>query len=329
MSTGWTLFIVIITAINVVGATWLMWASSRRAPGEKAPGAETTGHTWDGDLAEYNNPLPRWWLWLFYGTVAFSLAYLVLFPGLGSWKGTLGWTQEGQWQKEVDAAERAAAPMFERFSGMSIAELGADADAMRVARNLYANHCAMCHGSDARGAVGFPDLTNADWQWGSTEDAVYTSIAYGRIGAMPPWGEVLGPEGVEEVVAYTLTLSGQQAPADLAAAGEARFQMICAACHGVDGKGMQLVGGPNLTDGVWIYGGGADMIRHAVLNGRQNQMPPHLDLLGEQRVRLLSAYVLTLAPPQPAAEPTAAPEEPTAAPGEAEVANEAAADAPG
>jgi cytochrome c oxidase cbb3-type subunit 3 len=323
MSTGWTLFIVIITAINVVGATWLMWASSKRAPGEKAPGAETTGHTWDGDLAEYNNPLPRWWLWLFYGSVAFSLAYLVLFPGLGSWKGTLGWTQEGQWQQEVDAAERAAAPMFERFAGMSIAELGADADAMRVARNLYANNCAMCHGSDARGAVGFPNLTNDDWQWGGTEDAVYTTIANGRLGAMPPWGEMLGPDGVEEVVAYVLTLSGQQAPADLAAAGEARFQMVCAACHGLDGKGMQALGAPNLTDDVWIYGNSAELIRYAVVNGRNNQMPAHLDLLGEQRVRLLTAYVLTLAPPPPPAEP--APAEVTAP--SAEAAGEEAADA--
>lgn len=304
MSTGWTLFIVIITAINVVGATWLMWASSKRAPGQPAPGTETTGHTWDGDLAEYNNPLPRWWLWLFYGTVIFSLAYFVLFPGLGSWKGTLGWTQEGQWQEQVDAAERAAAPMFERFAAMSLAELGTDADAMRVARNLYANNCAMCHGSDARGAIGFPNLTNADWQWGGTEDAVYTTIAYGRVGAMPPWGEVLGRDGVEEIIAYVLTLSGQQAPADKAAAGQARFQTVCAACHGLDGKGMQAVGAPNLTDDVWIYGPGADMIRYAVMNGRNNQMPAQLDPLGEQRVRLLAAYVLTLAPPLPPAEAT-------------------------
>mgnify|MGYP005848770599 CR=1 FL=1 len=331
MSTGWTLFIVIITAINVVGATWLMWASSKRAPGEAVPGSDT-GHVWDSDLKEYNNPLPRWWLWLFYGSVAFSLVYLVLFPGLGSWKGTLGWTQERQWQEQVDAAERAAAPMFERFAAMSFAELGDDADAMRVARNLYANNCAMCHGSDARGATGFPNLTNADWQWGSTEEEVYTTIAYGRVGAMPPWGEVLGPDGVEEVVAYVLTLSGQSAPAEKAAAGEVRFQTVCAACHGFDGKGMQALGAPNLTDDVWIYGGGADMIRYAVLNGRQNQMPAHLELLGEQRVRLLTAYVLTLAPQPDPAEPAPAEEAAAGEPVEGEpvaAAGEAAADAAG
>jgi cytochrome c oxidase cbb3-type subunit 3 len=330
MTTGWTLFIVIITAINVVGATWLMWASSRRGPGEPAPGTETTGHTWDGDLREFNNPLPRWWLWLFYGTVAFSIAYMVLFPGLGSFKGTLGWTQEGQWKEQVEAAERAAAPMFERFAAMSIGELGADTDAMRVARNLYANNCATCHGSDARGAAGFPNLTNADWQWGGSEDAVYATIAHGRLGAMPPWGEMLGQQGVEEVVAYVLTLSGQSAPADLAAAGKTRFEAVCAACHGPDGKGMQAVGAPNLTDDVWVYGPGADMIRYAVVNGRQNQMPAHLDLLGEQRVRLLTAYVLTLAPPQPAPEPAPVPAEAAPAEGAGEdAAGTPAADAGG
>jgi cytochrome c oxidase cbb3-type subunit III len=317
MSAGWTLFIVIITAINIFGALWLMWASSRRAPGEQAgTTVETTGHTWDGDLAEYNNPLPRWWLWLFYGTVVFSLGYLILYPGLGSWQGALGWSQQGQWQEQVDAAERASAPLFARFEAMSTDELQADPDAMRVARNLYANNCAMCHGSDARGAIGFPNLTNADWQWGGTESDVYTSIAHGRMGVMPPWGDALGPQGVEEVVAYVLQLSGQQAPVDLARAGEGKFQMFCSSCHGVDGTGMQVLGAPNLTDDVWIYESSAESIRYGILNGRNNQMPAQLDLLGEQRVRLLTAYVLSLAPPLPA---TAAPE--------AEPANDATAEA--
>jgi len=212
MTTGWTLFIVILTAINVVGAIWLLWVTSRRAPGDQQPGTATTGHVWDGDLREYNNPLPRWWLWMFYGTVVFSLVYLVLYPGLGSWQGTRGWSQESQWQEQVDAAEAAAAPVYERFAGMSLAELGADPEAMRVARNLYANNCAMCHGSDAGGAKGFPNLTNGDWQWGGAPDTVYQTIAYGRVGVMPPWGEPLGPQGVEEVTSYVLTLSGQPSP---------------------------------------------------------------------------------------------------------------------
>ncbi|MBS1200033.1 MAG: Cytochrome c oxidase subunit CcoP [Proteobacteria bacterium] len=142
MTTGWTLFIVILTAINVVGALWLLWVTSKRSPAEQ-PDAETTGHTWDGNLREFNNPLPRWWLWLFYGSVAFSIVYLVLYPGLGSWQGTKGWTQEAQWQEQVDAAEAAAAPVYARFAEMSLEQLGQDPDAMRVARNLYANNCAM------------------------------------------------------------------------------------------------------------------------------------------------------------------------------------------
>jgi cytochrome c oxidase cbb3-type subunit 3 len=314
MTTGWTLFIVILTAINVVGAIWLLWTTSKRAPGEQRPGGETTGHTWDGNLREYNNPLPRWWLWMFYGTVAFSIVYLVLYPGLGSWQGTRAWTQEGQWQAQVDEAEKAAAPLYERFAAMSLADLGQDPDAMRVARNLYANNCAVCHGSDARGAKGFPNLTDADWLYGGAPETVQATIANGRIGVMPAWAEVLGPQGVEEVTSHVLTLSGLEAPADLAAAGKPKFEMFCASCHGLDGKGMQAVGAPNLTDGIWLYAPTADEIRYGIVNGRNNQMPAQLELLGEQKVRLLAAYVLSLAPPYvppvtspPAGEAVAAP----------------------
>ena len=307
MTTGWTLFIVILTAINVVGAVWLLWVTSRRSPADKQPGVETTGHTWDGDLREYNNPLPRWWLWMFYGTVAFGIVYLVLYPGLGSWQGTAGWSQEKQWQEQVAAADAAAAPVYARFAGMGLDELGQDPDAMRVARNLYANNCAMCHGSDARGAKGFPSLTDGDWLYGGAPDTVLATISYGRNGIMPPWGEALGERGVEEVVAYVLTLSGLQAPAALAEAGKPKFQMYCAACHGMDGKGMQAVGAPNLTDDIWLYGSDAAEIRYGIVNGRNNQMPAQLELLGEPKVRLLTAYVLSLAPPYVEPTPQTAP----------------------
>jgi cytochrome c oxidase cbb3-type subunit 3 len=300
MTTGWTLFIVILTAINVVGAVWLLWVTSRRAPGEKQGGAETTGHTWDGDLKEYNNPLPRWWLWMFFGVV-----YLVLYPGLGSWQGIRGWTQEKQWQEQVAAADAASAPVYARFASMSLTDLGKDPDAMRVARNLFANNCAMCHGSDARGAKGFPNLTDGDWLYGGAPDTVLATISNGRNGIMPAWGETLGEQGVEETVAYVLTLSGQQAPADLAAAGKAKFEMYCSGCHGIDGKGMQAVGAPNLTDNIWLYGSDAAELRYGITNGRNNQMPAQLGLLGEAKVRLLAAYVLSLSPPvaEPAPEP--------------------------
>jgi len=302
MTTGWTLFIAILTAVNVVGAIWLLWVTSKRSPGEMQPGAETTGHTWDGDLKEYNNPLPRWWLWLFYGTVVFSLAYLVLYPGLGSWQGTLGWSQEDQWRQQVEAAEEAAAPVYARFEQMSLEELSQDADAMRVARNLYANNCAACHGSDARGAVGFPNLTDGDWLYGGQPDTLLQTISYGRAGVMPPWGAALGEQGVEEVVAYVLTLSGQSSPSDLSAAGQTKFQMFCSACHGPDGKGMQAVGAPNLTDDTWLYENTAESIRYTVVNGRNNMMPAQLELLGEQKVRVLAAYVMSISPRPPAPE---------------------------
>lgn len=293
MTAGWTLFVVVLVAINILGSVWLMWVTASRRPGQET---ETTGHTWDGDLAELNSPLPRWWLWLFAGSIVFALVYLLLYPGLGGWQGLLGWSQQRQWQQQEAAAERAMAPLFERFAGMSMAQLRADEDASRIARNLFANHCAMCHGSDARGAVGFPDLTNGDWQWGGSAEAVYTTIAQGRTGVMPPWGEALGPQGVEEVVAYVQSLSGQAVPAATAQAGAARYQVYCQACHGADGAGQAALGAPNLGDDVWVYGGDAAAIGATVSRGRNNQMPAHLELLGEQRVRLLVAHVLNLAP---------------------------------
>lgn len=318
MTTGWTLFIVALTAINIVGAVWLLWVTSRRTPGEQQLGAETTGHTWDGDLREFNNPLPRWWLFLFYGTVVFAVVYLVIYPGLGSWKGTSGWTEQSQWQQQVEAAEKAAAPVYARFAGMSIEQLEKDPSAMSVASNLFANNCAMCHGSDARGAKGFPNLTDSDWLYGGSPDTVLQTISYGRNGIMPPWGEVLGNDGVEQVVAYVLTLSGRQAPADLAAEGKAKFQTYCTGCHGPDGKGNQAVGAPNLTDNTWLYAGTADEIRYGIVHGRNNQMPAQLQSLGEQKVRLLAAYVLSLSPQAPA---ETAPAQPAAETQEAPVTN--------
>lgn len=317
MTSGWTLFITLVTALNIVGAAWLLHATARASPEADKPGAQT-GHVWDGDLREYHNPLPRWWLWLFYGTIVFSIAYLVLYPGLGGYAGKLGWTQQQQWQQEVDAADLAAAPVYERFKGMTLDALITDPDAQRVGKNLFANHCAMCHGSDARGNPGFPNLTDADWLWGGTADNVQTTISQGRIGVMPAWGPQLGADGVAEAVAYVLTLSGQQAPADLAAKGKTRFETFCVACHGPDGKGQSALGAPNLTDQVWLHGGTPEAIRATVTNGWNNQMPAQLATLGEQKVRLLTAYVLSLSPrvAEPAlpatetAPATAAPAEP-------------------
>jgi cytochrome c oxidase cbb3-type subunit 3 len=296
MTTGWSLWIVILTIANILACVWLLrWTSKPKAADEKIGGGADTGHVWDKDLREYNNPLPKWWLWLFYGTVAFGLLYLALYPGLGNFGGSKGWSQAKQYEEERAAVEAKANELLAPLAALPVAELVNNEQAMSTAHNLFQQNCAQCHGSDGGGAKGFPNLANADWQWGSDADSVVATIAGGRIAAMPPWGEVLGPQGVDEVVAFVQSLSGQQADATLAVAGQARFQTVCAACHGVDGKGNPLLGAPNLTDDVWLYGGDAATIKQTVVAGRNGQMPAWNDKLGEQRVKLLAAYVTKLA----------------------------------
>jgi cytochrome c oxidase cbb3-type subunit 3 len=295
MSSGWSLYVTVLSILNILACVWLLrWTSKPKSADEKIGGGADTGHTWDGDLREYNNPLPKWWLWLFYITVAFGLLYLALYPGLGTLKGITGWTQAGQWEQENAAAEAKVAAYLAPFASMTIPELAANPQAMATANNLFQNNCAQCHGADGGGARGFPNLANADWQWGGDPDSIVQTIANGRTAAMTPWGEVLGAEGVEQVVAYVRQISGQQHDAALATAGATQFMTFCAACHGADGKGMAAVGAPNLTDDVWIYGGDVDTIRETVVKGRMGQMPAFQDKLGAQRVRLLAAYALKL-----------------------------------
>jgi cytochrome c oxidase cbb3-type subunit 3 len=295
MSSGWSIFVVVLTIANILGCFWLLrWTAKPRHAGEKIGGGSDTGHTWDGDLREYNNPLPKWWLWLFYITIVFALIYLAVFPGLGNFAGLKGWSQASQYEQERAAVEARAAQLLAPFATMTVPELASNAQAMATANNLFQNNCAQCHGSDGGGARGFPNLTDGDWQWGGDPDTIVQTIAAGRMGVMPPWGEVLGEEGVEQVVAYVQQLSGQQADAARAAAGETHFQTVCSACHGMDGKGNPLLGAPNLTDDTWLYGSDAASIREAVVKGRNNQMPAFEERLGEQRVRLLAAYVLRM-----------------------------------
>lgn len=295
MSSGWSIFVVVLTVANILGCVWLLrWTSKPREAGEKIGGGADTGHVWDKDLREYNNPLPKWWLWLFYLTVAFAVLYLALYPGLGTFKGAAGWSQAKQYEEEKAAVEAEAARLLAPFATMTVPELAANAQAMSTAHNLFQNNCAQCHGSDGGGARGFPNLANSDWQWGGDPDTIVQTIAGGRTAAMTPWGEVLGPEGVDQVVAYVRQLSGQEADAALATAGATQFQTFCMACHGMDGKGNPMLGAPNLTDDVWLYGGDAATIKETVVGGRMGQMPAFQDSLGELRVRLLAAYVLRL-----------------------------------
>lgn len=295
MTAGWSWFIIIVSLANVAGVVWLLLATSRAVATDAAAGKTT--HVWDSDLTELNNPLPRWWFWMFILSVVFSLAYLVLYPGLGAWRGTLGWSQNGQHTAEVNAARAQQAPRYARFAAMPLEQLAGDPDAMGEARSLFANGCAGCHGSDARGAPGFPDLTDADWLFANDPDTLVTTIGAGRLGVMPGWQAALTDAGVDEVVAYVQSLSGTAVNPDLIEAGAARFATLCVACHGADGRGNHLLGAPNLADTVWLYGGDTRSLRISIGEGRQNQMPAHDALLGRDRVRLLAAYVLSLGTP--------------------------------
>ena len=295
MTSGWSLFVISLVVVNIAGCFWLLrWTAKPKSATEKIGGGADTGHVWDKDLREYNNPLPRWWLWLFYITIVFSVLYLALYPGFGSFKGIKGWTQAGQWEQQQKEADARAAAYLAPFASMTVPQLAADGKAMATARNLFQVNCAPCHGSDGGGAKGFPNLADKQWQWGGDPDTVVQTIMAGRVAAMPPWGQVLGAQGVDQVVAYVQQISGQQADATLAAAGKTQFETVCAACHGVDGKGNPLLGSPNLTDDIWLYGGDAATIKLTVENGRNGQMPAFGDRLGAERVRLLAAYAMRM-----------------------------------
>lgn len=292
MSTTTSLFIAIVTLANIAGLVWLLWWTRKRR--DEAPVGETTGHVWDDDLREYNNPLPRWWLGLFLITVVFGLVYLVLFPGLGNFGNVRGWSQIEQYERQSEQAESVLARTFAPFEQRSVQELMSDPEALRIGRNLFLNNCATCHGSDGRGAPGFPNLADNDWLWGGDPEMVLASIRDGRAGVMMPWGQVLGAQGVEDVLAYVLSLSGRRISSGNAAVGERKFAELCVACHGPDARGNPQLGAPNLTDSTWLYGGSIAAVRDSIEKGRQGQMPAHLDRLGETRTRLLAAYVLSL-----------------------------------
>ena len=293
----WHWYIAILTILSILACIWLLrWMTSGY---KKTDNVEDTGHIWDGDLTELNNPLPRWWLGLFYFTIAFSGFYLLLYPGLGSYSGMLNWTSQGEYEEEVAKMEAKVGPLFERYQNTSILDLTKDETALKVGERLYINYCSTCHGSDARGARGYPNLRDGDWIWGGTPDDIKTTIMYGRQAAMPPWEAALGGErGVDEVAQYILSLSGRATISELASKGKAKFEIFCVACHGADGKGNSALGAPNLTDDTWLYGGSLTRISESVAKGRNGKMPAQGDFLGEAKVHLLSAYVYSLSQQQ-------------------------------
>ena len=295
LTSFWHWWVILITVGTILACFWLLqWTKGISNRDEEGDGTGTTGHVWDEDLVELNNPLPRWWLQLFYITIAFAFIYLALFGGLGNIPGFLGWSQEGQYEAEVKAATEAQEAIFARYRQLDNEALMADAEANGTGQRLFANSCAMCHGSDARGARGFPNLTDNDWLYGGSFDTVMQSIAEGRTGAMPVMVGGLDDNGINDLVAYVQSMSGQEVDAGMAAAGKKNFDMLCIACHGVDGSGNQALGAPRLNDDIWLYGGETETIKKTVTEGRNGAMPVHKDLLSEDRRRLIAAYVLSL-----------------------------------
>ena len=292
MSNFWSFYIIAIVVLNIAGCAWLlMWTRKMNVADMPADG--TTGHEYDG-IREYNNPLPRWWLYLFWITLVFGVAYLVLFPGLGAFKGTLGWTSQGEVAADQAAYQKQYGALYADFAKRPIEELAGDARAMKIGARLFANNCAACHGTDAHGAKGFPNLTDNDWLYGGTPDRIVETITGGRQAMMPAWGPILGDDGVKKVANYVMSLSGKKHDAALATAGQQIFATNCAACHGADGKGNQMMGAPNLADNIWLYGGSEKAIVETVTGGRNGHMPAQKEALGDERIHLLAAYVWSL-----------------------------------
>jgi cytochrome c oxidase cbb3-type subunit 3 len=293
-SSFWNWYIIIPTIAGIIGCFFLVgWLSGGTVkPGEKA---KSMGHVWDENLEEFNNPLPRWWLNLFYITLVFGLVYLVLYPGLGSFPGLLDWTSTGQYQREVDIADASYGPLFTKYREMPIIAVAADPEAQKMGERLFVNYCSVCHGSDARGARGFPNLRDNDWLYGGSPEQIEQTVLNGRSGVMPAWQDALGgDQGVADVVQYVLSLSGRNVEQAAAGRGKEKFQTLCVSCHGADGKGNQALGAPNLTDNIWLYGGSEKIVTETIAKGRNGQMPAHKEFLGEDKVHLLAAYVYSL-----------------------------------
>lgn len=293
-SSFWSWYIIVIALGGIAWLAYLLHvtASCKIKPEDLG---KPTGHIWDEDLEELNNPLPRWWVILFYATIVYALAYLVLYPGLGTYKGLLGWTAVGQYEEEVAAAEKRHAPQFDGFMKKDVATLAEDAAAMKTGERLFVNYCSVCHGSDARGARGFPNLRDHDWLYGGTPDAIKASIMYGRSGVMPAWEGALGGEaGVADVAAYVMKLAGRQVDEVTAKRGGEKFALFCAGCHMPDGTGNIALGAPDLSNNIWLYGGSPKAIKQTIAKGRNGIMPPHAEFLGEAKVHVLSAYIYSL-----------------------------------
>ena len=298
MTSGWTWYIIFLVVLNIGGCAWLLWWTSRRRPGDPKP--EDTSHVWDGDITEYNKPLPKWWINLFYLTILFAIGYLFWYGGLGAVKAYSGWTSTGQHDRAKAVSDARLEQTFAPYAGQAIDVLAQDPKALALGRSIFSNTCATCHGSSGQGAIGYPNLTDDIWHWGGSPEQILQTVLDGREGIMPEWGTVLtgmgGPEAVDYTIAYVRTLSDPDSLQNnfMAAQGRKLYEGVCAACHGVDGKGNQELGAPDLTDDYWLYGNSKEALRDAIVKGHHGVMPAHRELLGETRSRLVAAYVWSL-----------------------------------
>lgn len=294
MSIFWNVWIIGLTLACLALVIWVLFANRKVAiKDDEEPENRTTGHVYDG-IEEYDNPLPKWWFQLFVGTLVFSAIYLVWYPGLGSFPGIGGWTSENQLQREHEKARVVQEEIFGAYTQMSIEDLAQDNNAMKMGVRLFANNCAVCHGADGGGNYGFPNLTDKDWLYGGTPEKIKETLLHGRAGNMPPWGAIIGEANVLAVTEYVLAMSGREYDKAQLEQGGKVFKQNCAACHGADGTGNQLLGAPNLVDNIWLYDGTREGIAQSVRNGRANVMPAQKDMLQEEKIHLLAAYVYSL-----------------------------------
>ena len=286
----WNVYVVVIVLGSILACAVLLYMQGKAT---FTPG-KTMGHVWDETLEEYNNPMPKWWSWLFVITVIFALVYLALYPGLGSFKGLLGWSAVGQYQIERDKMDATVKPLYDKYSAMDLPAVASDKQAMEMGKRLYLTYCMQCHGADARGAKGFPNLTDGDWLYGGEPAQIEQTITDGRMGVMPSHAQ-LGADTIKDLANYVRSLSGLPNDSVRAAKGKEAFASAgCSGCHGPDAKGMHAIGAPNLTDKVWLYGSSEATIIETITSGRQNKMPAWKEFLGESKVHLLAAYVLSL-----------------------------------
>ena len=299
MTSFWSWYITLLSLGTIAALVWLLLATRK---GQRPDSTEeTVGHSYDG-IEEYDNPLPRWWFMLFVGTVIFALGYLALYPGLGNWKGVLpgyegGWTQVKEWQREMDKAEEQYGPLYAKYAAMPVEQVATDPQALKMGGRLFASNCSVCHGSDAKGAYGFPNLTDNDWLWGGEPETIKTTILHGRQAAMPAWKDVIGEEGIRNVAGYVRSLSGRDTPEGISVdieQGQKIFATNCVVCHGPEAKGVAAMGAPNLTDNVWLYGSSFAQIQQTLRYGRNGRMPAQEAILGNDKVHLLAAYVYSL-----------------------------------